>query len=184
MLTRDLRLTRILCGTYIPSLRVPQNGDLTKSLKSGRKKVPQSARLSAGGGGEIAIWAMPTWRWWQVERCFPYGSAADCRTGSLNQGFYKSKCFHHVEPDCSSDICSVSEGFVWNEEKFWMWNTLTKWKTQIKKLSPLHHRFCCKSPRIPRQPRKSEFLKGGLKHKALQNISILINKIEIQSDGL
>ena len=28
----------------------PQNGDLTKSLKSARKKVPQSARLSAGGG--------------------------------------------------------------------------------------------------------------------------------------
>ena len=29
----------------------PQNGDLTKSLKLVRKKVPQSARLSAGGGG-------------------------------------------------------------------------------------------------------------------------------------
>ena len=28
----------------------PQNGDLTKLLKSARKKVPQSARLSAGGG--------------------------------------------------------------------------------------------------------------------------------------
>ena len=28
----------------------PQNGDLSKSLKSARKKVPQSARLSAGGG--------------------------------------------------------------------------------------------------------------------------------------
>ena len=27
-----------------------QNGDLTKLLKSARKKVPQSARLSAGGG--------------------------------------------------------------------------------------------------------------------------------------
>ena len=97
-----------------------------------------------------------------------YGSSSHCRSGSLNQGFYKSKCFHHVEPDCSSDICSVSEGFVWNEEKFWMWNTLTKWKTQIKKLSPLHHRFCCKSPRIPRQPRKSEFLKGGFKPNRLQ----------------
>ena len=32
------------------SLIYPQNGDLTKSLKSTRKKVPQSARLSAGGG--------------------------------------------------------------------------------------------------------------------------------------
>ena len=28
----------------------PQNGDLKKLLKSSRKKVPQSARLSAGGG--------------------------------------------------------------------------------------------------------------------------------------
>ena len=28
----------------------PQNGDLTKLLKSARKKVPQSARLSAGRG--------------------------------------------------------------------------------------------------------------------------------------
>ena len=45
LLTMDLRLARILCGTYIPS-----NGDLTKSLKSARKKVPQSARLNAGGG--------------------------------------------------------------------------------------------------------------------------------------
>ena len=33
------------------ALIYPQNGDLTKSLKSARKKVPQSARLSAGGGG-------------------------------------------------------------------------------------------------------------------------------------
>ena len=32
------------------ALIYPQNGDLTKSLKSARKKVPQSARLSAGGG--------------------------------------------------------------------------------------------------------------------------------------
>ena len=32
------------------ALTYPQNGDLTKSLKSGRQKVPQSARLSAGGG--------------------------------------------------------------------------------------------------------------------------------------
>ena len=34
------------------ALIYPQNGDLTKSLKSARKKVPQSARLSAGGGGK------------------------------------------------------------------------------------------------------------------------------------
>ena len=31
------------------ALIYPQNSDLTKSLKSARKKVPQSARLSAGG---------------------------------------------------------------------------------------------------------------------------------------
>ena len=31
------------------ALIYPQNGDLTKLLKSARKKVPQSARLSAGG---------------------------------------------------------------------------------------------------------------------------------------
>ena len=30
------------------ALTYPQNGDLTESLKSARKKVPQSARLSAG----------------------------------------------------------------------------------------------------------------------------------------
>ena len=32
------------------ALTYPQNGDLTKWLKSARKKVSQSARLSAGGG--------------------------------------------------------------------------------------------------------------------------------------
>ena len=32
------------------ALVYPQNGDLTKSLKSARKKVPQSARLRAEGG--------------------------------------------------------------------------------------------------------------------------------------
>ena len=31
-------------------------------VKSRLKKVPQSARLSAGGGVN-AIWAMPTWGW-------------------------------------------------------------------------------------------------------------------------
>ena len=34
---------------FFVALTYPQNGDLTKSLKSARKKVPQSARLSAGG---------------------------------------------------------------------------------------------------------------------------------------
>ena len=47
-----------------------------------------------------------------------YGSDADCRSGPLNQSLYKSKCYHHFEPDCSSEICSAPEGFVRNEEKF------------------------------------------------------------------
>ena len=54
------------------ALTYPQNGDLTKSLKSGRKKCPR-VPVWVRGGGVIAIWAMPTWRWWQIERCFPKG---------------------------------------------------------------------------------------------------------------
>ena len=46
MLRRVLRLARMLCA-----LMYHQNGDLANLLKSARKKVPQSARLSAGGGG-------------------------------------------------------------------------------------------------------------------------------------
>ena len=45
MLRRVLRLARMLCA-----LMYRQNGDLANLLKSARKKVPQSARLSAGGG--------------------------------------------------------------------------------------------------------------------------------------
>ena len=45
----------ILWGTYHH-----QKGDLIKLLKSAREKVPQSARLGAGGGGAIAIWALLT----------------------------------------------------------------------------------------------------------------------------
>ena len=41
-----------------------------------------------------------------------YGSDADCRSGPLNQSLYKSKCYHHFEPDCSSEICSAPEGFI------------------------------------------------------------------------
>ena len=41
------------------ALTYPQNGDLTKSLKSARKKVPQSARLSAGGGGRLLFGQCP-----------------------------------------------------------------------------------------------------------------------------
>ena len=41
------------------ALTYPQNGDLTKSLKSARKKVPQSALLRAGGGGQSLFGECP-----------------------------------------------------------------------------------------------------------------------------
>ena len=41
------------------ALIYPQNGDLTKSLKLARKKVPQSALLSAGGGGQLLFGQCP-----------------------------------------------------------------------------------------------------------------------------
>ena len=41
------------------ALMYRQNGDLANLLKLARKKVPQSARLSAGGGGAKAKRAMP-----------------------------------------------------------------------------------------------------------------------------
>ena len=41
------------------ALIYPQNGDLTKSLKSARKKVPQSALLSAGGGVQLLFGQCP-----------------------------------------------------------------------------------------------------------------------------
>ena len=53
-LWRVLRLARMLCA-----LIYRQNSDLANLLKLARKKVPQSARLSAEGGDVIAIWAMP-----------------------------------------------------------------------------------------------------------------------------
>ena len=52
------------------ALIYPQNGDLTKLLKSARKKVPQSARLSAGGGAK-AKRAMPKCPQYEFEECFP-----------------------------------------------------------------------------------------------------------------
>ena len=45
--------------------------------------MPQSARLSAGGGGVNAIWAMPTWGGGQVERGFP--KAVMCYTECSNK---------------------------------------------------------------------------------------------------
>ena len=52
------------------ALIYPQNGDLKKLLKSSRKKVPQSARLSAGGGAK-AKRAMPKCPQHEFEECFP-----------------------------------------------------------------------------------------------------------------
>ena len=52
------------------ALIYPQNGDLTKLLKSARKKVPQSARLSAGGGAK-AKRAMPKCLGHEFEWGFP-----------------------------------------------------------------------------------------------------------------
>ena len=52
------------------ALIYPQNGDLTKLLKSARKKVPQSARLSAGGGAK-AKRAMPKCLRREFEEGFP-----------------------------------------------------------------------------------------------------------------
>ena len=39
--------------------------------KSRLKKSAPECPFECGGGGVNAIWAMPTWGWWQVERCFP-----------------------------------------------------------------------------------------------------------------
>ena len=52
------------------ALIYPQNGDLTKLLKSTRKKVPQSGRLSAGGGAK-AKRAMPKCPGHEFEWGFP-----------------------------------------------------------------------------------------------------------------
>ena len=54
------------------ALIYPQNGDLKKLLKSAQKKVPQSARLSAGGGGAKAKRAMPKCLRHEFQWGFPY----------------------------------------------------------------------------------------------------------------
>ena len=47
-----------------------------KNGKNGKiapeKKCPRVPVWVRGGGVVNAIWAMPTWGWWQIERCFPY----------------------------------------------------------------------------------------------------------------
>ena len=50
-------------------------------VKMARIKVPQSARMSAGGGGPIAIWAMPKWRGRQGISVFPYKPILQIRNG-------------------------------------------------------------------------------------------------------
>ena len=49
----------------------PQNGDFAMLPKSARKKVPQSARLSAGGGGAKAKREMPKCPLHEFEEGFP-----------------------------------------------------------------------------------------------------------------
>ena len=47
-------LARMLCA-----LMYRQNGDLANLLKSARKKSAPECPFECGGGGVIAIWAMP-----------------------------------------------------------------------------------------------------------------------------
>ena len=63
VLKRVLRFVRMLCGIYVPSKVLTQNGDLTNLLKSARKKVPQSARLSAGEGVQSLFGQCLTYMW-------------------------------------------------------------------------------------------------------------------------
>ena len=56
-------------GTY----RFRKHATLQNGKKWPKKKVPQSARLSAGGGGQIAIWAMPKCRGHQTKWVLPIG---------------------------------------------------------------------------------------------------------------
>ena len=44
---------------------------MVKNGKIASEKSAPECPFECGGGGVIAIWAMPTWRWGQVERCFP-----------------------------------------------------------------------------------------------------------------
>ena len=64
----------------------------------------------------------------------------------------KLRCSRRVEPNCISEICSLSEDSCKQKEK----------KSEYKIFSPPHHRFGCKCSRIPKKPRKREshLLKG------------------------
>ena len=80
------------------ALIYPQNGDLKKLLKSARKKVPQSARLSAGGvgGGAKAKRAMPKCPRHEFEWGFPYmdgftSEGAGDLEGNLNKPLESTK---------------------------------------------------------------------------------------------
>ena len=54
VLRRVLRLARMLCAHMYR-----QNSDLENLLKSARKKSAPECPFECGGGGVIAIWAMP-----------------------------------------------------------------------------------------------------------------------------
>ena len=62
------------------------------------KKVPQSARLSAGGGVNT-IWAMPTWGWRQPERGFPKPSHDDVHKNENREKTYPSVKVHLLQKE-------------------------------------------------------------------------------------
>ena len=74
--------------------------------KSCLKKVPQSARLSAGGGVN-AIWAMPTWGGGQVKRGFPK-MAIMLKFGFPVNNLSKLMVTDVTAPPISTILCHVS----------------------------------------------------------------------------
>ena len=87
-----------------------------------RKKVPQSARLSAGGG-PVAIWAMPKCRGRQTKSVFPYGTFIVTRwsgkesSTAARQYYYP---FHHL-PLIFVQIKVCPE----TSEGLWFWKSWT-----------------------------------------------------------
>ena len=73
------------------ALIYPQNGDLTKLLKSARKKVPQSARLSAGGGVQ------------KLKGQCPNAPSMNLRGASLTA--VKLVCDEYVSDSVNVDLC-------------------------------------------------------------------------------
>ena len=73
------------------ALIYPQNGDLKKLLKSSRKKVPQSARLSAGGGVQ------------KLKGQCPNAPSMNLRKASLTRS---TVCMHDQEEELVVSGCS------------------------------------------------------------------------------